>query len=72
VMCLAFFRQVSPSVFIYAGYAIIGGFLAVRLIRGLAIGFNSSRVSKFYLFLYLCTLEILPFIVLVKLIMIYI
>lgn len=72
VMCLAFFRQVSPAVFIYTGYAIICGFLTVRLIRGLAIGINSSRVSGFYLFLYLCTLEIIPFIVLIKAFMLYV
>ena len=72
VMCLAFFRQVSPAVFIYTGYAILGSFLALRIIRGLIIGFNSSRVSKFYLFLYLCSLEIVPFILLVKLAMLYV
>lgn len=72
VMCLAFFRQVSPSIFIYAGYAIIGSFLVLRVIRGFVIGFNSNRVSVFYLFLYLCTLEIVPFILLVKLGMLYV
>ncbi|MCW3083934.1 MAG: hypothetical protein JWP12_1300 [Bacteroidetes bacterium] len=72
VMCLAFFRQVSPTIFIYTGYAIILGFVCIRLIRGIVIGFNSNRVSKFYLFLYLCTLEIIPFILIVKLFILYV
>jgi hypothetical protein len=72
VICLAFVKQINPDVFIYTGYFIILSFLCVRLIRGLVIGFNSNRVSKFYLFLYLCTLEIIPFIILVKLFRIYI
>jgi hypothetical protein len=72
VTCIAFVKQINPHVFIYVGYFIILSFLCVRLIRGLVIGFNSNRVSKFYLFLYLCTLEIIPLIILVKLFKIYI
>lgn len=71
VTCLAFVRQVSPFVFICTGFTIIIGFLAIRLIRGILIGLNSNRVSGFYLFLYLCTLEIVPFVILIKLFMIY-
>jgi hypothetical protein len=71
VTCLAFVKQVNPAVFLYAGFTMIIGFLCVRLIRGMVIGFSSARVSGFYLFLYLCTLEILPFIVLLKLFLLY-
>jgi hypothetical protein len=67
VICLAFLKQVHPSVFIYSGITIITVFLVTRLARGLIIGFNSPRVSKFYLFLYLCTLEIVPLVIMVKL-----
>ncbi len=42
----------------------------LRLIRGVVIGSAPSRFSKFYLFLYLCTLEILPLIVIAKLLII--
>lgn len=69
VICLAFLKQVNSSVFIYSGIAIIAVFLFTRLVRGLIIGFNSTRVSKFYLFLYLCTLEIAPLVIMVKLFM---
>jgi len=69
VICLAFVKQASPELFIYIGFSVILVFLFMRLIRGLVIGLNSQRVSKFYLFLYLCTLEILPFVIAVKLFM---
>ncbi|MGQ0828913.1 MAG: DUF4271 domain-containing protein [Bacteroidota bacterium] len=67
VICLAFVKQASPRIFIYIGLSIILIFLFMRLVRGLVIGLNSQRVSKFYLFLYLCTLEILPFVIAIKL-----
>lgn len=69
VICLAFVRDVSPLVFIYTGLGIFALFLCIRLLKGIIIGFNSVRVSKFYLFLYLCTLEILPFVIGIKLFM---
>jgi hypothetical protein len=66
-VCVTFVKQVSPLVFIYTGFGILILFLVIRLIRGLIIGFNNPRASKFYLFLYLCTLEILPFVIMIKL-----
>lgn len=68
VLCLTFIKQASPLVFIYAGMGIILAFICVRMVRGIFIGLNSPRVSKFYLFMYLCTLEILPFILMVKMV----
>jgi len=49
------------ELFLYlaAGMAII--ILGLRFIRGIAIGLSDSKFSLFHLFLYLCTLEILPF-----------
>lgn len=67
VICLAFLKQVNPSVFIYTGFIVIGVFFLTRLVRGVIIGLGSTRVSKFYLFLYLCTLEIVPLAIMVKL-----
>jgi hypothetical protein len=72
VICLEFVKQVNPLVFIYTGCFFILGFLCMRLLRGMVIGISSNRVSKFYLFLYLCTLEIIPFVILVKIFMLYI
>ena len=70
VICLALVEQVSALVFIYTGFTIITMFLVTRIVRGVIIGLNSARVSIFYLFLYLCTLEILPFVIMVKLFLI--
>ena len=67
VIGLAFVKQAAPELFIYSGCVIYGSFLCIRLLRGVIIGFNSIRISKFYLFLYLCTLEILPFVIMAKL-----
>lgn len=67
VICLAFLKQVNPSVFIFTGFTIIAVFFLTRLVRGLIIGLSSTRVSKFYLFLYLCTLEIVPLAIMIKL-----
>ena len=67
VICLTFVKQVSPVIFISAGTGIIAIFFSIRIIRGLILGLNSSEISKIYLFMYLCTLEILPIVILVKL-----
>ncbi len=72
VIGITFVKQVSPQVFIYSGMGIIALFLFVRIIRGLIRGLYSSEISKIYLFLYLCALEILPFIILVKLFILYV
>ncbi|MBL7890070.1 MAG: DUF4271 domain-containing protein, partial [Bacteroidia bacterium] len=57
---------VSIEIFIKIGLYLLALFLFTRMVRGLIIGLNSVRVSKFYLFLYLCSLEILPLIVMIK------
>jgi hypothetical protein len=67
VIGLTFMRQVPSSFFINTGIVVIAIFIVVRTVRGLFLGLNSSRISKFYLFMYLCTLEIMPFVILAKL-----
>ncbi len=52
-------------------YLWIAGFIVVillvyRFIRSFMIGLSNTRYSIFYLFLYLCTLEILPLLLLLK------
>ena len=69
VVCMSFVKDVSPLIFIYSGYGVFVLLLLIRVLRGIIIGINSIRVSKFYLFLYLCTLEILPFVIMAKLFM---
>ncbi len=69
VVSIAFVKNVSPSIFIYSGLCVFVLLLLIRVLRGVMIGVSSNRVSKFYLFLYLCTLEILPFVIMAKLFM---
>ena len=67
VICLTFVKQFPIDLFIKIGFGIIALFICSRFIRGILIGFKSIRISKFYLFLYLCTLEIVPLVVIAKL-----
>jgi hypothetical protein len=52
---------------IYIGLALTAISLLYRIVRGWLIGLTYSGFSVFYLFLYLCALEIAPLVVLVKL-----
>ena len=45
--------------------------ILLALIRGALIGFSLSKFSYLFLFVYLCSLEILPLIVLMKLFRLY-
>jgi hypothetical protein len=38
----------------------------VRLVRGIVIGLGDTKFSIFYLFFYLCTVEILPILAIIK------
>ena len=52
---------------IYLGLIVCLFFYFSRLIRGVRIYLSGSYFSEFHLFLYLCVLEILPLVVLIKL-----
>lgn len=66
------FMVFQPSIYIfYFGFAIIVVLSIYKLIRLMIIGKVHGKFSVFYLFLYLCTIEILPMFIIVKLIMNY-
>jgi hypothetical protein len=46
--------------FLYFAGGLVLIMIGLRFIRGIAIGLSDSKFSLFHLFLYLCTLEILP------------
>jgi hypothetical protein len=48
------------EVFLYLAVFVVVITLGLRFIRGMAIGLSDSKFTLFHLFLYLCTLEILP------------
>lgn len=56
------------SYLMYIGAGIIFLMYVYRVIRGINIGFSNRKVSKIYLFYYLCTLEICPMLIGAKLI----
>jgi hypothetical protein len=48
------------EVFLYFAAGVVVIILSLRFIRGMAIGLSDPKFTLFHLFLYLCTLEILP------------
>jgi len=65
---LAFAAWVPSFWIICFSLVIIGAAFLYRMIRGVLIGFGSPYFSAVYLILYLCTLEIAPLLVVVKLV----
>jgi hypothetical protein len=60
------YSQLSNFSSIVAGLIVCATFYILRLVRGMLILINSGGVSVFHLFLYLCGLEIIPLIVIIK------
>jgi hypothetical protein len=54
------------EIFLYLAAGIAAIILGLRFIRGIAIGLSDPKFSLFHLFLYLCTLEILPLVFVAK------
>jgi hypothetical protein len=54
------------ELFLYLSGALAIFLIGMRFIRGIAIGLSDPKFSLFHLFLYLCTLEILPLAVAAK------
>jgi len=58
----------QKEVFLVFAITILSLLWIFRLFRGLIIGFKHTSFSKFYIFLYLCSLEILPLIIALKMV----
>lgn len=65
VLCIQFSKY-PAELFLYPGLIICAGFFALRLFRGIVISVLEQNVGILYIFLYLCALEILPVLVLIK------
>jgi hypothetical protein len=63
---LAYARQIPAEILIWTGIVSWCLILVYRLLRVILIGAANSNVSFFYIILYLCTLEIIPFVVILK------
>ncbi len=68
---LVFTVYLKSSWLIYTCLAIIVLASLFRLVKGFIIGISLTKFSYFFLFVYLCTLEILPLLVAAKLIQTY-
>lgn len=64
---LILFMYSELSLFLYVGILIFFSLWLFRLQRAIVIGLSVTNFSPFYLFLYLCTLEVIPFLLLYKL-----
>jgi Domain of unknown function (DUF4271) len=68
LVMLIFVNQLNPSLFLGLGGFLIVGLLLFRILKGINFGRNTASISDFYLFLYLCALELLPLVIVAKLI----
>lgn len=65
---IAYGKQTFENVFVYAGIALMIIAFIIRIGKGAISALTSGESTLFYLFLYLCTLEILPLLLGFKLI----
>ncbi len=65
---IIFYFYSGYQIFLWAAFIVLILFWLYRLLRGITIGLMQTRFSRLYIFLYLCSLEILPLIIVVKII----
>lgn len=65
VVCMQF-TTFPAEWFLYPALIICLGFYALRMFRGFIISVTEQNIGILYIFLYLCALEILPLLVLIK------
>lgn len=61
-----YFTKYSPEIFLYPALIISVSFYLIKLYRSFIISVIEQNVGILYIFLYLCALEILPILVLIK------
>lgn len=54
------------EIFLYIAFGIMAILMVLRFIRSIFVGLSDRKFSLFHLFLYLCTLEILPVLIIAK------
>lgn len=65
IVCLQFTKYPAEW-FLYPALIICAGFYGLRMFRGFIISTAEQSIGILYIFLYLCALEILPLLVLIK------
>ncbi|MGD1846405.1 MAG: DUF4271 domain-containing protein [Salibacteraceae bacterium] len=66
VTAMAYLDLENPTVMVVTGAILSLGFLVGRLFKGIYLGITSTNFSWFYIITYICSLEILPLLVLAK------
>ncbi len=69
ILVFAVYLRSSWLIYFCLGIIIVASLF--RLVKGFIIGISLTKFSPFFLFVYLCTLEILPLLVVAKLILMY-
>lgn len=69
IVCMQF-SHYPTEWFLYPSLIICSGFYALRMARGFIISGSEQNVGILYIFLYLCALEILPLLILIKFLLI--
>lgn len=67
IIFIAYGEQSFQNIFIYAGFTLFVLAFLIKVGRGAITIFSGREMSVFYLFLYICTLEILPLLIGIKL-----
>ena len=67
LLYLHFYLPAGRGVMGYVVLGVVGLELIIRLVRGMKLFLTQSSGPQFYLFYYLCTVEIVPILVLIKL-----
>jgi hypothetical protein len=68
ILLLAYNQQIHASYLITMSVILAGMAFLYRIYRGILVGFNAMSFSPLYLFLYLCTLEIAPLLILIRIV----
>jgi|GEM_PF-2344625 len=66
IMVILLFSSVQTVYLVYIALSLFIGFYILRLVRILALMYSEQNVAIVYIIMYLCALEILPFLVLIK------
>lgn len=66
IVLILLFSSVQTGYLIYVALSLFIGFYILRLVRLLVLMYSEQNVAIVYIIMYLCALEILPFLVLIK------
>lgn len=68
ILLLAYNQSILASYLVTLCLILAGMAFLYRVYRGILVGFNAMTFSPLYLFLYLCTLEIAPLLILIRIV----